>query len=211
MRSLFAAVFLLSCSAPSAAPLAASAAATATAVATIATSASAGAVTNVTTAADTLAMTCTGSATPTIAMTEGPYYKANPPQKSSLAADGMAGTRIVLTGYVLTRSCQPVANVKVDVWQANAAGEYDNSGYTLRGYVLTDAQGRYRVETIVPGEYPGRTPHIHVRVADTLTTQVYFPGIAANSNDGIFRQENLLKITQGTPLIGRYDFVLDRA
>jgi len=165
-------------------------------------------------ASDTLAMTCTSPATPATAMTEGPYYKADPPQKASLVTEGLAGTRIVLTGYVLTRSCAPVAGAKVDVWQADSRGAYDNSGYTLRGYVLTDDMGRYRIETIVPGEYPGRTEHIHVKIwvgGSALTTQLYFPGQASNSGDGIYRPENLLKITQGTPLVGRFDFIVDRA
>ena len=159
------------------------------------------------------ATTCSATATPTIAMTEGPYYKAGAPERSSLVTATMAGTRIVVAGYVLTRSCQPVAGAKVDVWQADATGTYDNTGYTLRGYVLTDGQGRYRFETIVPGEYPGRTEHIHVKVdvaGSVLTTQLYFPGQASNAQDGIFHQENLLTITGGSPLLGRFDFVLDR-
>jgi protocatechuate 3,4-dioxygenase beta subunit len=45
----------------------------------------------------------------------------------------------------------PVAGAKVDVWQADDSGAYDNAGYRLRGYTLTDDSGRYAMETIVPG------------------------------------------------------------
>jgi protocatechuate 3,4-dioxygenase beta subunit len=156
---------------------------------------------------------CSAPAKATMEMTEGPYYKAGAPQKSVLAPTGMAGTRIVVSGFVLTTQCQAIPNAKVDVWQADASGNYDNSGYTLRGYVVTDAQGRYTFETIVPGLYPGRTEHIHVKVwssSYTLTTQLYFPGVAQNAQDGIFSAANLLKIADGTPLQGRFDFVLPR-
>jgi len=166
------------------------------------------------TAAAGLTLSCASPAAATTEMTEGPYFTAGSPQKSSLVSADMKGTRIVLTGYVLTTSCQPLSGAKVDIWQADASGNYDNSGYTLRGHVLTAADGSYRIETIVPGEYPGRTEHIHVKVSaggTTITTQVFFPGQSSNSGDGIYRAENLLKITDGTPLVGRFDFVLKTA
>lgn len=123
-------------------------------------------------------------------LTEGPYYKANPPQKNSLVEANTTGTRVVMTGYVLTADCKPVANAKVDVWQADEKGSYDNSGYKYRGYVMTDANGKYAIETVIPGEYPGRTEHIHVKVwlpgGKVLTTQVFFPGQASNASDGIY-------------------------
>src|SRR5450756_875378 len=124
---------------------------------------------------------CTpGALTP--ALTEGPYYKANPPENSTLAGPGAKGTLLTITGYVFDASCKPLAGARVDFWQADAQGQYDNSGYTLRGYQLTDAQGRYSVKTVVPGLYPGRTRHIHVKVTTpggtTLTTQLFFPNEA---------------------------------
>jgi protocatechuate 3,4-dioxygenase beta subunit len=156
---------------------------------------------------------CKAPATPTSESTEGPYFKAGSPEKSSLVTAGMEGTRILLIGSVLTKSCKPVAGAKVDIWQANAKGEYDNSGYALRGYVRTDANGQYRIETIVPGEYPGRTPHIHVKVeppgGKVLTTQLYMPNVASNARDSIFRTELVLQIIQGPPLAGAFVFVVD--
>ena len=102
----------------------------------------------------------------------------------------MGGTKLIVTGYVLTKDCQPIANAWMDFWQANDQGAYDNAGYRLRGHLFTDETGRYTLETIVPGEYPGRTEHLHVKVqapnGPILTTQIYVPGVAANDRDSIF-------------------------
>ena len=143
---------------------------------------------------------CTAPATPTIAQTEGPYYTPGAPESANLAADGMPGTRLTFTGYVVDTSCAPIANAKVETWQADATGAYDNAGYSLRGWVTTDADGRFTIGTVVPGEYPGRTEHIHVKVTPpggaTLTTQVYFPGSTANGEDGIYDPSLDLVVTQ---------------
>jgi protocatechuate 3,4-dioxygenase beta subunit len=126
----------------------------------------------------------------TQAQTEGPYFTPNSPERVSLIESGMAGTRLVLEGYVLSTACRPVERALVDFWQCDNAGNYDNAGYRLRGHQFTDAAGRYRLETIVPGLYPGRTRHIHVKVQapnrPVLTTQLYFPDEAGNRSDGIF-------------------------
>jgi protocatechuate 3,4-dioxygenase beta subunit len=133
---------------------------------------------------------CTNPAALTPAQTEGPYYTPNSPERTSLIEPGMGGTQISVTGYVLTTDCQPIANAWLDFWQADDQGMYDNAGYRLRGHLFTDETGRYTLETIVPGEYPGRTPHIHVKVqppdGSILTSQIYFPGVAANDRDSIF-------------------------
>ncbi len=152
---------------------------------------------------------------PTESQTEGPYFTPNSPRRTSLIETGVTGTPLVVTGLVVTRSCRPVAGALVDFWQADDAGEYDNRGYRLRGHQYTDAKGVYRLETIVPGLYPGRTRHIHVKVqAPTqriLTTQLYFPGEARNARDRIFDHDLLLAMK--TPGAGggdaRFDFVLD--
>ncbi|HEX2863060.1 MAG TPA: hypothetical protein VHN99_00720 [Deinococcales bacterium] len=138
-----------------------------------------------------------GACAATPSVTEGPYYKAGAPQRSNLAATTSGGTRLTLTGQVLDASCHPLAGAVLDVWQADANGAYDNSGYTLRGRVTADARGRYALVTVVPGEYPGRTEHIHVKVSApghaTLTTQLYFPKVAGNARDGLFNAKTLVK------------------
>jgi protocatechuate 3,4-dioxygenase beta subunit len=126
----------------------------------------------------------------------------------------MPGTPLLVTGFVVDTSCAPLAGAKVDVWQADANGEYDNSGgYRLRGYVLTDADGRYAFRTVVPGEYPGRTEHIHVKITpaggETLTSQLYFPGSTANEGDNIFSPDLLLSLDKRPDgLTGTFTFVV---
>jgi len=130
---------------------------------------------------------------PTPAQTEGPYFTSGSPAKADLAAGVTDGTPLALTGTVLTTACQPVRQAKLDFWQADDDGVYDNQGYRLRGHVFTDDQGRYQITTVLPGLYPGRTRHVHVKAqapgGSPLTTQLYFPGEAANARDGIYRKE----------------------
>jgi protocatechuate 3,4-dioxygenase beta subunit len=126
----------------------------------------------------------------TIAQTEGPFYTPRTPERASLLEEGMAGTHLIITGRVLTTGCTPIGGAILDFWQADDAGQYDNVGYRLRGHQFTDENGYYRLESILPGLYPGRTRHIHVKVQgpDTslLTTQIYFPDEPANARDRIF-------------------------
>jgi protocatechuate 3,4-dioxygenase beta subunit len=147
---------------------------------------------------------------PTPRQTEGPYFTPNSPKRASLLESRIGGTRLLVTGMVLNRSCRPIANALVDFWQCDDAGNYDNVGYRLRGHQFTDERGVYRLETIVPGLYPGRTRHIHVKVQAprerVLTTQLYFPNEPRNNRDRIFHPELLLKMSGAGE--GRFDFVL---
>jgi protocatechuate 3,4-dioxygenase beta subunit len=130
--------------------------------------------------------------------TPGPYFKPQSPQRASLLEPGMPGTRIVVEGTVLGRDCKPVPRALLDFWQADARGEYDNAGFRLRGHQFTDDAGRYRLESVVPGIYPGRTRHFHVNVQapgqPVLTTQLYFPGESLNQRDGIFDRDLVMKV-----------------
>jgi protocatechuate 3,4-dioxygenase beta subunit len=157
-----------------------------------------------------------GDDDPTPAQTEGPYYTPDTPERNSLLEAGMSGTKLIVTGYVLSTDCQPVARALVDFWHCDDAGEYDNAGYRLRGHQFTDDQGRYVLETIVPGIYPGRTRHIHVKVQapnqPVLTTQMYFPNEPENSRDGIFQPELLMAVQDTTDgKAAAFNFVLDIA
>jgi protocatechuate 3,4-dioxygenase beta subunit len=137
-----------------------------------------------------------------LAVTQGPYFKAGSPEKTSLIEAGMPGTKLVLSGFVFTTDCKPVAHAELDFWQADANGQYDNSGYTLRGHQFTDSAGHYQLTTIVPGLYTGRTEHIHVKMQapgrPVLTTQLFFPGVAQNQSDGIFNSSLLMSITNNS-------------
>ncbi|MDX6397078.1 MAG: hypothetical protein QOJ43_486 [Gaiellaceae bacterium] len=152
---------------------------------------------------------------PTPALTEGPYFTPSSPRRKSIVPSGAGGTRLILTGRVLTTAGKPVANALVDWWQADARGAYDNSGYRFRGHQFTDSRGRYTLLTVVPGLYPGRTKHIHVKVQaprqPVLTTQLFFPGVAGNRSDGIFTAECLVRRWRvaNARRLATFDFVLD--
>jgi len=145
--------------------------------------------------------------------TAGPFYTPDSPRRSSLVEPGSKAERLVVTGFVLLPPCKPAANALLDFWHCDEAGNYDNRGFRYRGHMLADAQGRYSLETIVPGEYPGRTRHIHVRVqapgGRILTTQLYFPDEPGNRSDGIFRRELTMQVARkGAQRDARFDFVV---
>ncbi len=151
---------------------------------------------------------------PTPAETEGPYFKAGSPERTSLVDSGMPGTRVIVSGTVLTLDCRPRSGVVLDFWQADASGVYDNAGYRLRGHLTSDNDGRYSLQTIVPGEYPGRTQHIHVKVEapgrPILTTQLYLPGSARNQQDPLFNPELLMQVVDAAGgKAATFDFVLN--
>jgi len=153
-----------------------------------------------------------GPGTPS--QTAGPFFKPGSPLRASLIEPGMPGTRIVVEGAVLGTDCKPVPRALVDFWQADALGRYDNAGFRLRGHQFTDDAGRYRLETIVPGHYPGRTRHFHVKVQalhqPVLTTQLYFPGESANQRDFIFNPDLVMEVREAAEgKLANFDFVLD--
>jgi protocatechuate 3,4-dioxygenase beta subunit len=96
----------------------------------------------------------------------------------------------------------------LDFWQADANEEYDNAGSHLRGHQFTNAQGRFYLETVLPGLYASRPiEHIHVKVqpegGEVLTSQVYFPerpieGLTVTLED------------RGDYFLGYFNFVVQR-
>jgi protocatechuate 3,4-dioxygenase beta subunit len=144
-----------------------------------------------------------GDGARTEAQTEGPFFEPDSPEKADFTGDVRTGTPIVLTGAVLTTDCRPIGRALLDVWHADADGEYDNDGYRLRGHFFTDDQGAYTLRTIVPGNYTGRTKHFHVKVrppgGSLLTTQLYFPGEPRNAEDSIFSPELLMDVRDSGP------------
>jgi protocatechuate 3,4-dioxygenase beta subunit len=102
----------------------------------------------------------------------------------------------------------------VELWHADENGEYDNISFRYRGHVITEPDGAFRFQTIVPALYPGRTRHYHVKVqapsSHLLTTQLYFPNEPRNSRDSLFQRELLMRVANaGDGLAGRFDFVLN--
>jgi protocatechuate 3,4-dioxygenase beta subunit len=109
------------------------------------------------------------SCAPTAPDMLGPFYKPNAPERAR------TGTGIVVTGAVRSsRDCAALPGARVEWWSADERGEYRDE---LRATQHTDAQGRFTYETVSPGRYPGRPPHIHVRITapnhKPLITQLY--------------------------------------
>lgn len=149
----------------------------------------------------------------TASQSAGPYYTPDTPERSSLREEGEIGTPLVITGTVVTADCEPVANAWLDVWHADADGAYDNTGFRYRGHFFADATGTYRLETIVPGLYPGRTRHIHVKVqapgGPVLTTQLYFPDEPLNAGDGLFDPSLVVRYQPASDVVtASFDFVV---
>jgi protocatechuate 3,4-dioxygenase beta subunit len=148
-------------------------------------------------------------------LTEGPFYLDLDLVRGDIT-EGRPGTPLDLCVNVVDvdDSCAPIANGAVDVWHADAGGEYSgvqgSSGTFLRGIQMTDRDGRADFGTIYPGWYTGRAVHIHVKVHlgsnevhtgqlffdDDLTDTVYEAEPYAqrpnrdtlNSSDGIFSE-----------------------
>lgn len=165
----------------------------------------------------------------TPAQTEGPYFVDEKLERSDIRSDPSDGS--VRPGVPLAlqlrvssvdgAACRAVSGAIVDVWHCDAAGIYSDvndmrlgtrGSKFLRGYQVTDGEGRVRFTTIYPGAYPGRAVHIHFKVRtgasgrsreftsqlyfdDTLTDRVHarvpYAGAGAsrtrNEGDGLYR------------------------
>ncbi|WP_432125331.1 carbohydrate-binding protein [Streptomyces sp. bgisy082] len=164
--------------------------------------------------APALTPACDDGDDPTPAQMEGPYFKPNSPLRSSLLESNTPGVRLTVGGYVFGRACRPISGVLLDFWQADTNGAYDNTGFRFRGHQFTGADGSFKLTTIVPGLYPGRTRHLHVKVQapgrPVLTTQLYFPGEPRNNTDTLFDPRLLMTVRDaGGAREAAFDFVLD--
>ena len=132
----------------------------------------------------------------------GPYYVSGTSKITNLNTQNLPGDKIVVSGkiYGTTDKSLPVANAMIEVWHADNGGiyhpvgdgnvsNYQPSQITLRGFIITDAQGNYSFESIRPGLYPGRPRHFHYRITangyKTLVTQIYFKDDPTTSNENI--------------------------
>src|SRR5690349_17619134 len=118
-------------------------------------------------------------------LTEGPYYIAGEKLRRDIR-EGHPGTLLSLRLRVLNAStCKPIKGAAVDIWHADAAGNYSGFGNAagsrtfLRGIQKTDATGLAVFTTVYPGWYQGRTVHVHVKVhvggSVVHTGQLFFP------------------------------------
>ena len=144
---------------------------------------------------------------------EGPYFRLGAPQRSNLLEPGDT-PGIVLTGRVLTEKGNPIPGAVVNFWSSDAAGNYDMVGYRYTGWVVTDADGRYQVTTIIPGCYePREAKHLHVKVqgnSSPVTTQLYIEGEPGNTDDDFYHPALLVPCTVDANGVkhGSYDFVI---
>jgi protocatechuate 3,4-dioxygenase beta subunit len=153
-----------------------------------------------------------GERRPSAPQSLGPFYPRSPAERPRetdadlLVVQGervlSRGVPIYLTGRVLNRRGQPVANAEVEIWQCDANAVYHHPAGgaegerdpNFQGYgrTTTDRDGVFHFRTIRPVPYPGRTPHIHARVqaagASTLATQLYLPDEPGNARDFLYRQ-----------------------
>lgn len=143
--------------------------------------------------------------------TEGPFYPLPSMRHDDDDSDLVrivdsverAGGEIVrLAGRVLDRDGRPLAGARVEIWQCDANGvylhrrdpnhEFRDRAFQGFGQSLTGADGSYAFRTIKPVPYPGRTPHIHVKVwydgRERLTTQFYLPDHPHNARDWLYKR-----------------------
>jgi protocatechuate 3,4-dioxygenase beta subunit len=143
--------------------------------------------------------------------TEGPFYPTGSMRMTDTDNDlvkvaGLVreagGEIITLQGQITDRDGAPLPGARIEIWQCDVNGKYlhpgDNrlvaydQGFQGFGHNITDDAGNYAFRTIKPTKYPGRTPHIHVKVFDgnreLLTTQFYVAGNPDNARDNLYRR-----------------------
>ncbi len=146
---------------------------------------------------------------PTPGAGEGPFYPVRMPNDDDAdlvrvegAVREAGGDILHLAGRVLDADARPIAGARIEIWQCDANGVYLHPGDRRRasrdagfqgfGHAMADAAGRFAFRTIVPVPYPGRTPHIHVKVLhggrERLTTQLYRADHPQNRSDFLFRR-----------------------
>lgn len=151
----------------------------------------------------------------TVSNIEGPFFAPNSPERTNIRGT-LPGQRLLLRGKVLDPDCRPVAGAIVDFWQADEDGAYDTTGDTFRGHQVTDDDGNYVLESIVPGRYLNgatyRPAHVHVKVGargGVLTTQLYFPDDPFNESDPFIDSRLIVDVVgEGEQTEARFDFVI---
>lgn len=143
--------------------------------------------------------------------TEGPFYPTPTMRRADVDNDLVkvigsvqeaGGEVFMLKGRVLDTDGAPLEGRRIEIWQCDMNGKYLHAGdrqnialdpaFQGFGHYITGPDGSYEFRTIKPVTYPGRTPHIHVKVFDgdreVLTSQFYIDGHTGNGRDRIFRR-----------------------
>lgn len=169
---------------------------------------------NLLTAATLLPLASLARAIPTTPTAmEGPFYPTremrfddvdNDLVKIEGAVKSAGGEVIELKGQLVDTDGDPISGAFVEIWQCDVTGRYlhtgdrqaapRDGGFQGFGRAQTDSQGFFTFRTIKPVPYPGRTPHIHVKVIDQgfelLTSQLYLEGHPSNARDFLFQRMN---------------------
>ena len=116
-------------------------------------------------------------------LTEGPYWIDTNLTRRDITEDRRGvPLRIVFTVQDAS-TCRAISGADVEIWHADAEGEYsgfdgDSSSRYLRGHQKANAKGKAVFDTVYPGWYRGRTPHIHLKVHvggnEVHTGQLFF-------------------------------------
>ena len=143
---------------------------------------------------------------------EGPFYPDRIPEDTDndLVKNGNstieAGGKILnLSGSLVNRDSKPIKGMTAEIWQTDMNGVYLHTGsfgikmrdvqFQGFGRSITDRNGHFFFRTIIPVEYPGRTPHIHLKLwnerENVLTTQLYIQGHSPNKEDFLFKRMTL--------------------
>ena len=108
------------------------------------------------------------------------------------------GTPLIIEGYVTDIMDVPIENARVQIWQANYMGFYNNLvdpedddkfdiDFLGAGTAITNNLGYYSFTTVMPGFYGHRTPHVHFIIhndySDSLETEMFFPFHPRNASD----------------------------
>ena len=143
---------------------------------------------------------------------EGPFYPDRIPEDTDndLVKNGHstieAGGKILnLMGSLVNHDSKPIKGMTAEIWQTDMNGVYLHTGsfgskmrddqFQGFGRSITDWNGHFSFRTIIPVEYPGRTPHIHLKIwnerENVLTTQLYIEAHSMNKEDFLFKRMTL--------------------
>jgi protocatechuate 3,4-dioxygenase alpha subunit len=133
--------------------------------------------------------------------TVGPFFDFGlaVPGCEVIADEATFGPRIAVEGTVFDGARQPVPDALLEIWQADASGQFARPPFRGYGRCATDGQGRFSFTTILPGRVAGprdgdglQAPHLLVGVLargilTRLLTRIYFEHQPSNREDAILR------------------------
>lgn len=155
----------------------------------------------------------------TNAHAEGPFYRPDAPFRLKLYPDGATGPILYFSANVTDVDCRPLSGVKVEIWQADDMGHYDNDDpesppppdfFRCRGHAFTDETGRVDIRTVLPANYeveavPGwiRVKHLHFKLFQSgfepLTTEVALVPDEYSGSDQLFNPSLAAELIAAEP------------